>query len=52
MASESTQVKVNQASFCFLKQASFCFLIEGHQKQVRPTVSLNLEDLSSALASV
>ncbi|MEO0456470.1 MAG: hypothetical protein AAF152_07785 [Cyanobacteria bacterium P01_A01_bin.114] len=51
MASANTQTKVEQASFCFLKQASFCFLIEGEQKQVRPTVSLKLEDLSSSLVT-
>ncbi|NEP17319.1 MAG: hypothetical protein F6J97_10500 [Leptolyngbya sp. SIO4C1] len=49
----TTQVatSANQASFCILQQASFCILIDTHQSQNRPTVSLQLEDLTQVVAA-
>jgi hypothetical protein len=48
MNSNTVVVAENQASVCYLKQSSVCYLVNGDNNQVRPTVSLKLENLLKA----
>ena len=55
MASANLQVNLqkstDQASLCLLKQASLCLLVSGSQSDSRPSVTLELEDLTKVLAA-